>query len=85
MPGIASLFLGRSEYMSWGGTTINTGDNSDLYYEKLNNDRTKHLFEGKQYNLKIVEEIIKVKGLSEPIILQVRITKSGRPIVSEFL
>ena len=62
MPGIASLFLGRSNYMSWGSTTINTGDNSDLYYEKLNKDKTKHLFEGKYYDLKIINEEIKIKG-----------------------
>lgn len=85
MPGISSLFLGRSEYMSWGATTINTGDNSDLYFEQLNKDRTAHLFDGTYYDLKIVEEKIKVKGLSGPILHKVRITKDGRPIVSEFL
>lgn len=68
IPGSPGVFLGHNDYIAWGATNVNP-DTQDLYIEPNNAP------------VKIIHEIIKVKG--EPDIdLPVRITSHG-PIISD--
>ena len=58
MPGIA---MGRSQHLTWGLTAA-IADNSDLWEEELNEEGTHHFVDGKWQKLKIIEEVIRVKG-----------------------
>ncbi len=47
--------------MTWGCTTSRV-DSADVWQEKLNEDETKYFTDGEWRDLKVVEEVIKVKG-----------------------
>jgi len=81
MPGLPYLLIGRNDYISFGVTVLFSSDQSDAYYEELDETGTKYLYEGKFYDLKIEEEFIKVRGKTEPVKL---LLKSGRhgPIIN---
>lgn len=64
-PGIPLVLIGRGKYLSWGCTAALT-DVSDLYREKLSDDKTKYFVDGEWKDLKIVREYIKVAGKKEP-------------------
>lgn len=70
--------MGRSETVAWGLTAA-IADNSDLWEEELNEEGTHHFVDGKWRELKIIEEVIKVKG-KEPVTEKIRLTHRG-PIV----
>jgi penicillin G amidase len=60
-PGIPLIGIGKSKNISWGQTAPHC-DNSDLWQETLNEDLTKYFVDGEWKDLRIVDEIIKVKG-----------------------
>lgn len=62
MPGLPYLLIGKTDYFSFGVTVLFSGDQSDAFFEVLDETETKYLFEGKYYDLKIEEELIKVRG-----------------------
>ncbi|KAL4459526.1 hypothetical protein ABPG74_018139 [Tetrahymena malaccensis] len=76
--GIPLIQNGRTDYAAWG-TTVLFADTSDLYKEDIK-DNT-YLVDGQWKELKIIKESIKIKGKSEPHILEVKYTHRG-PLVS---
>ena len=75
MPGIG---LGRNKDFAWG-LTAQIGDNSDVWEEELNEAKTHYKVDGEWRELKITEEIIKVKG-QEDYKMIIRETHRG-PII----
>ena len=59
--GMPGLGMGRTKNITWGLTAAIV-DNSDLWEEELNEDATKYLVDGEWKDLKIIEEVFRVKG-----------------------
>lgn len=78
-PGIPGVLIGRAKHFAWGMTAV-LADVSDLFKEQLNKDGTAYKVDGQWKQIKIVEEKIKVKDKTEPVIHKVRLTHRG-PIV----
>jgi len=69
------LVIGNNERVSWGITAL-LGDDSDLYSEELNEEKTHYKSDGKYYPLDIFTEEIKVKN-QEAVTETFRLTKHG--------
>ena len=59
MPGVGMFVSAKNEKLAWA-LTILTGDQTDLYYEKIEGD--KYLYDGEWKDLIKRKEIIEVKG-----------------------
>jgi penicillin amidase len=81
LPGMPGVFMGQSNDVCWTFTNV-MADVQDLFVERIEGDR--YLFEDEWRQLETVREEIVVKGRSEPVALDVRITHHG-PIVNEAL
>eukprot|EP01080_Neovahlkampfia_damariscottae_P001016 gene1016-9921_t len=77
IPGTPYVIIGHNSSFAWG-VTLTYGDVSDIFIEKTKEN--KYEFKNEWKDLKIIKEIIKVKGQSD-IIENVRITHHG-PIIS---
>ena len=76
--GLPVFISGSNSYVAWGATTENS-DNTDFCEEIIQGDY--YIKDNKNYPLKIVKEIINVKG-SDPIELEVKYTENG-PIIGK--
>lgn len=59
IPGIPLNLIGRTDHVSWGITVLYS-DNTDLYVEKVENN--KYFVDGDWRELRILKETINVKG-----------------------
>lgn len=67
-PEIPGISIGHNEYGAWGLTIFGT-DSEDLYVYALNpNNLRQYQYQGKWENMKVIKEIIKVKGKSDVIV-----------------
>jgi penicillin amidase len=81
LPGAPGVIIGHNQYIAWGVT--NTGpDVQDLYVEHIN-DRNEAEHNGAWEPMRVIPEIIKVKGQPD-VTIQVRITRHG-PLISDVL
>ena len=80
-PGVPGIPIGSSSKVSWGATAL-PGETQEVYAEQLNPEGTRYLYEGKYYDLKIRQEIIKIKG-ADPVTIDVRETRHG-PLLPHF-
>jgi acyl-homoserine lactone acylase PvdQ len=78
-PGIPFHMFGKTPYMTWAITSALT-DLSDLYREKLSDDKKQYFVDGKWKDLKIIKEKIFVKGQDEPEEFEIKLTHRG-PLV----
>jgi penicillin amidase len=79
LPGVPGIVIGHNQRIAWGVT--NTGpDVQDLYVEHIN-ERGEVEHNGAWQPLKLVTEVIKVKGRPD-VPIQVRITRHG-PLISD--
>ena len=60
-PGVPQFMFGKTNHMTWAITSALT-DLSDLFREKLSDDKTQYFVEGEWRNLNIITELIKIKG-----------------------
>ncbi|HEX2089901.1 MAG TPA: penicillin acylase family protein [Actinomycetota bacterium] len=77
------VLIGHNERIAWGYTTL-PGDSQDLFMERLNEDRTAALYNGVWEELTVHREEIRVRGRSEPEIVEVRETRHG-PILESYM
>jgi penicillin amidase len=82
-PGSPGIVIGHNQYIAWGVTNA-VSDVEDLYIEKFHPERP-HLYEyqGQWEEAQVVREEIKVRGLRQPVIEEVLITRHG-PIITKF-
>lgn len=67
-PEIPGISIGHNEYGAWGLTIFGT-DSEDLYVYALNpNNLRQYQYQGKWEDMKVIKEIIKVKGKSDVIV-----------------
>jgi penicillin amidase len=83
LPFAPGVVIGRTPHHAWGLTNVG-GDTQDLYLERLNVDATAVEFGGSWEPLAIHHEEIEVRGLAEPIALEVRETRHG-PILDSYV
>ena len=73
LPGVPLLSTGRSEYVSYGTTSLNA-DTTDLFEEKI--EGNKCMYKGEWKELNIRNEVIKVKD-DEDVTIQIRTSDHG--------
>jgi penicillin amidase len=84
LPGSPGVVIGHNEHIAWG-LTASIPDTQDLYIEKFDPaDPTRYEFQGEWRAAKCVVETIRVRGLKEPVTVQVRITRHG-PIINDLV
>ena len=83
-PGAPGVIIGHNRQIAWGVT--NTGpDVQDLYVEKVNpGNPNQYEFRGRWEDMTLLQEEIKVKGRSEPVLMTVRLTRHG-PLMTPVL
>lgn len=64
IPGTPGIVIGRNNYIAWGLTNVML-DDTDFYIERLDSSKTKYLYNGKWFELKVREETVKVRGKGE--------------------
>ncbi|MCX7939176.1 MAG: penicillin acylase family protein, partial [Thermoflexales bacterium] len=81
-PGTPAVVLGHNGRIAWGVT--NTGpDVQDWYIERSHPDNPDAFeFQGRFKPAQVFDEIIRVAGRSEPVVLRVRVTRHG-PIMND--
>ncbi len=80
-PGAPGIVIGHNRHVAWGVTNA-VSDVEDLYIEKFNPENPhQYEFLGRWEEAQIYREEIKVKGRSEPVIEEVRVTRHG-PILT---
>ncbi|MCC7417597.1 MAG: penicillin acylase family protein [Acidobacteria bacterium] len=80
LPGTPAVALGRNRFIAWGATNVGA-DVQDLYLERLDASGRFAEFGGRQEPVRVIPEIIAVKGAPAEAI-DVRITRHG-PLVSD--
>ena len=81
-PGVPAVALGHNARIAWGATNAGT-DAQDLFIEQADPaDPTRYLFEGESRPFETRTEEIRVKGASEPVLQEVRLTAHG-PILND--
>ena len=82
MPGLPAVVIGHNDNIAWGATAL-TGDEQDLYLERINPDNPdQYDVEGRWVDMTIVEEPIYVKGAAQPVVWKARSTRHG-PLLSD--
>lgn len=82
VPGQPFIVAGHNERIAWGETNLMV-DDVDLFKEKINPaDSSQYFFNGEWKNMKIRNEVIKIKGNKEQT-LRLRFTHRG-PVISDF-
>ena len=79
-PGAPSIAVGRTNDLVWGFTNSYV-DTSDIWREKLSEDKSEYLVENEWRRLEIITEKIKVKGVEESTDFEVKMTHRG-PVIS---
>lgn len=80
-PGTPGVVIGHNQHIAWGVTNA-ISDVEDLYIEKFNPQNPRQYeYQGQWEEAEVIREEIRVKGRTEPIIEEVRITRHG-PILT---
>lgn len=82
VPGLPMIVIGRNRYIAWGLTHL-PADSQDLFPEQLDAAGRAALFRGRPEPMRLVEEMIKVKGQAD-VPYTVRVTRHG-PLISDVL
>jgi len=83
LPGGPFIIAGHNEDIGWGMSNVAV-DDLDFYLETINPaDSNQYLLDGEWQDMRIVKEVITVKGADEPVVRINRFTHRG-PVVSEF-
>ena len=78
-PGVPNFMFAKTPHMTWAITSALT-DLSDLFREKLNDEKTKYFVDGEWRDLRIINEKILIKGQDKPVDFLIKYTHRG-PLV----
>jgi len=85
VPGIPGVVFGRNEHIAWAITSL-MADSQDLYIQRPNPDNPREfLYQGRWEPATAREEIIYVKGRSEPVVYEVLETARHGPVLNPVL
>jgi penicillin amidase len=80
-PGTPGIVIGHNQFIAWGVTNA-PSDIEDLYIEKFNpQNPNQYEYQGKWEDVQVIREEIRLKGVEEPLIEEVRVTRHG-PILT---
>lgn len=83
-PGAPGVVVGHNRQCAWGLTTA-WQDAQDLFIERLNpQNPDEYEFDGDWLPVQVVQEVIQVKGRSEPVVVAARATQHG-PLVHDLM
>jgi penicillin amidase len=83
-PGVPGVIVGHNERVAWGVTNVGP-DVQDLYIERPNPaDPYQFEYDGEWEAAVVLEEQIRVKGLDEPVVREIVVTRHGPIITSVF-
>ena len=80
IPGLPAIVIGKNKNISWTVTNV-MADDTDFYFEKMGGGNKKYYLDGEWKNLKISEDVIKVKD-SLDVLFKIRETHRG-PLISD--
>ena len=81
-PGLPGVAIGHNERVAWGFTIVGT-DQADLYVEETNPaDAAEYRVGDRWEKMKVVREMVAVRGEERPTEVQLRFTRHG-PVISE--
>src|SRR5437588_258524 len=83
LPFSPGIVIGHTAHHAWGMTNVG-GDVLDLYLERLNEDRTAALHNGRWEPVTVHREEIRVRGRDEPEVLEVVETRHG-PVIDSYM
>lgn len=83
LPFSPGVLLGCTDHHAWGVTNV-SGDVQDLFVERLNPERTAAEHLGRWEPLTVHREEIAVRGVDEPLVVEVRETRHG-PLLDTFV
>jgi penicillin amidase len=83
LPMFAGIEIGHNDRAAWGFTAV-SGDTQDLYLEKVNEEGTAALHNGRWEPLSVHREAITVRGVPEPVVLEVRESRHG-PLIDSYM
>lgn len=83
LPGLPGVAIGHNRRIAWGFTNTQA-DVSDLYVERLSEDRSTYLFKGAWRKVKRIREKIRVRGEPRPLVHEVLETRHGPLITATF-
>jgi penicillin G amidase len=81
LPGVPGIIIGHNQQIAWGVTNT-APDVQDLYVEHVN-DRDQAEYKGAWEPMRVIPEVIKVKGQPD-LTIRVRVTRHG-PLISDVL
>lgn len=82
-PGTPGIVIGHNRSIAWGLTNA-VSDVQDLYVEKFNpRNPNQYEYQGQWEEAQVIRETITVKGESDPVIEEVRVTRHG-PIITGY-
>ena len=79
--GMPGVIIGHNQRIAWGLTTM-YADVTDLYLERVDEDRGTYLYDGEQLPLRTREESFEVAGLDGRVTITIRSTRHG-PLLSD--
>src|SRR5262249_23602209 len=81
-PGLPGVALGHNDRIAWGLTIVGT-DQADIYVEQtLPSDRTRYCVGDGWEKMRVVRELVNVRGEARPVPLELRFTRHG-PVIHE--
>lgn len=83
LPFAPGVTIGHNDRIAWGFTNVG-GDTQDLYLERMHEDGTAALHEGRWEPIAAYREEIHVRGQGEPEIVEARETRHG-PLLDAYL
>lgn len=85
VPGVPGVVFGRNEHIAWAITSL-MADSQDLFIQRPNPDNPREfLYQGRWEPAAVREELIYVKGRSEPVFYEVLETARHGPVLNPVL
>jgi len=76
-PGTPGIVIGHNQHIAWGLTNA-VSDVEDLYVEKFNlQNPHQYEYQGKWEDAQVIREEIKVRGMKQPVVEEVKVTRHG--------
>ncbi|HEV8670628.1 MAG TPA: penicillin acylase family protein, partial [Candidatus Limnocylindria bacterium] len=84
IPGVPGVVIGHNDRVAWSFTYA-YADTQDLFVERQDpSDLRRYEYEGRMENATFIREVIRVKGRTDPVVVDVAITRHG-PILTPVL
>ncbi|MBO8142674.1 MAG: penicillin acylase family protein [Firmicutes bacterium] len=85
IPGVPGVIIGRNGFIAWAITSL-VADSQDLFIQRPNPENPREfLYQGRYEPARVREEVIRVAGREDPVVLEVLETPRHGPILNPVL